>query len=66
MEMEYDQKADAMYIRLKIGTIAESNEVLPGVIFDFDADDNLLGIEMLDISERTDSPHELIMELVGA
>ena len=65
MKIEYDQQADAMYIRLRAGTIAESDEVRPGVAFDFDAEGRSLGIEMLDVSERTDNPRELAMELVG-
>ena len=39
-----------MYIRLKVGKVAESDEVRPGVVFDFDADGKVLGIEMLDVS----------------
>ena len=65
MKIEYDPKADAMYIRLKVGKVAESDEVRPGVVFDFDADGQVLGIEMLDVSLRTDNPRELAMELVG-
>jgi len=65
MKIEYDQQADAIYIRLKAGTVAESEEVRPGVVLDFDADGKVLGIEMLDVSERTDNPRELAMELVG-
>ena len=66
MKIEYDQQADAMYIRLKAGTVVESDEIRPGVVFDFDADGKVLGIEMLDISLRADTPRELAMELVGA
>jgi uncharacterized protein YuzE len=65
MKIEYDRHADAMYIRLRAGTVVESDEVRPGVVLDFDADGKLLGIEMLDVSERTDNPLELAMELVG-
>ena len=65
MKIEYDQKADAMYIRLLAGTVAESDEVRPGVVFDFDAAGRVLGIEMLDVRKRTDNPRELAMELVG-
>lgn len=65
MKIEYDPKADAMYIRLLVGTVAESDEVRPGVVFDFDADGRVLGIEMLDVSKRTDNPRELAMEVVG-
>ena len=65
MKIEYDPKADAMYIRLKAGTVAESDEVRPGVVLDFDAEGKVLGIEMLDFSQRTDNPRELAMELIG-
>ena len=58
MKIEYDRRADAMYIRLHAGTVVESDEVRPGVVFDFDADGKVLGIEMLDVSERTDNPRE--------
>ena len=44
--------------------MAESDEMRPGVVFDFDAEGRLLDIEMLDVSLRTDNPHELAMELV--
>jgi uncharacterized protein YuzE len=65
MKIEYDQQADAMYIRLRSGAVAESEEIRPGVVFDYDAEGKVLGIEMLDVSERTDNPRELAMELVG-
>jgi uncharacterized protein YuzE len=65
MKIEYDQQADAMYIRLLAGTVAESEEIRPGVVFDYDVEGKVLGIEILDVSERTDNPRELAMELVG-
>ncbi len=65
MKVEYDPKADAMYIRLIAGTVVDSDEVRPGVVFDFDAEGRVLGIEMLDVSLRTDNPRELAMELIG-
>lgn len=65
MKIEYDPKADAMYIRLAAGTVVDSDEVRPGLVLDFDADGRVLGIEMLDVSQRTDNPRELAMELVG-
>jgi len=45
MKIEYDQKADAMYIRLAAGTVAESDEVRPGVVLDFDAAGRVLGLK---------------------
>ena len=65
MKIEYDQQADAMYIRLRAGDVAESEEVRPGVVLDFDTQGQVLGIEMLNVSKRTDNPRELAMELIG-
>ena len=65
MKIEYDQQADAIYIRLRAGDVAESEEVRPGVVLDFDTQGQVLGIEMLDVSKRTDNPRELAMELIG-
>ena len=65
MKIQYDQQADAMYIRLRVGTVLESEEIRPGIVFDYDVEGKVLGIEMLDVSERTDNPRELAMELVG-
>ena len=59
MKIEYDQQADAMYIRLRAGDVAESEEVRPGVVLDFDTQGQVLGIEMLDVSKRTDNPRAL-------
>jgi len=47
-----------MYIHLRSGTVVESEEVRPGVVFGFDADGKVLGIEMVDVSERTPSVPE--------
>ena len=65
MKIQYDQQADAMYIRLRVGTVLESEEIRPGIVFDYDVEGKVLGIEMLDVSERTDNPRERAMELVG-
>jgi uncharacterized protein YuzE len=64
MKIEYDPKADAMYIRLAAGAVVDSDEVRPGVVLDFDAQGRVLGIEMLDVSSRTDNPRELAFEML--
>ena len=65
MKVEYDPKADAIYIRLLAGEVTESDEVRPYVVLDFDINGRVLGIEMLDVSLRTDNPRELAMALIG-
>ena len=64
MKIEYDPKADAMYIRLAAGEVVDSDEVRPGVVLDFDAQGRVLGIEMLDVSSRTDNPREMAFEML--
>jgi uncharacterized protein YuzE len=43
-----------LYFRLDESAIIESEEVQPGVILDFDEHGNVVGIEFLDISKRTE------------
>lgn len=52
MRIKVDEKNDALYFRLDESNIVDSEEVRPGVILDFDKDDNVVGIEMLEISKR--------------
>jgi uncharacterized protein YuzE len=66
MKIEYDPKADAMYIRLSAGTVFDSDEVRPNVFFDMDESGRVLGIEMLGVSKLTDKPHEMAMEMLTA
>ncbi|MBC8520741.1 MAG: DUF2283 domain-containing protein [Methanomicrobia archaeon] len=52
MEVRYDPEADAMYIKLREGEYEISEEIREGIIIDFDKDNNILGIEILDAKER--------------
>jgi uncharacterized protein YuzE len=58
MRVKVDRKTDALYFRLDESRIVESEEVRPGVILDFDAEDRVVGIELLNISSRA-APEEL-------
>lgn len=50
--MKLDRENDALYLRIDESAIAESEEVYPGVILDFNADDQVVGVEILHLSAR--------------
>ena len=52
MKFDYDPKVDALYVRLNEADIAESEEVQPGIILDFDASGTVVGVEVLRASQR--------------
>ena len=51
MKLEFDQEADALYLRLKDGQVAETREVQQGVFVDYNRLGNPIGIEVLGISK---------------
>lgn len=55
MKLRIDRETDALYFRLDDSVIVESEEVQPGVILDFNEHGQVVGIEMLHISERVDA-----------
>lgn len=65
MRITYDPQADAMYIYLlRNSDVERTAEVAPGIMFDFDANGRVFGIEILDVTERTDNPQEFAFELL--
>jgi len=52
VKVEYDPEADAAYIKLTEADVAESEEVKPGIILDYDAQERVVGIEILYVSKR--------------
>ncbi len=58
MKITYDERADALYIAFGEGPVAVE-EVAEGIALDWDGDDKLLGIEILDVSKRVPNPEVL-------
>ena len=52
MRVKVDRDSDALYFRLDESRIVDSEEVRPGVILDFDENDQVVGVEFLGISAR--------------
>lgn len=54
MRLHYSKEADALYIRLKETDINNTDEVNDDLIVDYDGSGNIVGIEILSISEKAD------------
>ncbi len=48
LTIKYRAQHNAAYIRLSQGKVLESAEVAPDVVFDYDAEGRIVGIELLD------------------
>jgi uncharacterized protein YuzE len=53
MKLKIDHEADALYLSLDESEVVDSEEVSPGIIVDYNAENNVVGIEMLYLSKRT-------------
>ncbi len=54
MRTTYDPEADALFVWFGPEGISSANteEVAPGIMLDFDIEGRVIGIEVLDVSER--------------
>ncbi len=56
MKIEFDPVADAMYVQLAEGEVEKTEEIRPGMMLDYDKHGNVLGIEVLYVSKRSELP----------
>ena len=54
MKFHYYPETDALYIDLVARTSVDSQEVAPGVVLDFDAEGNVVGIDIDQASTKVD------------
>ena len=52
MKIEYDREVDALYIRLQEKYVARTIEIEEGLNLDLDENGKLIGLEVLDATER--------------
>jgi len=52
VKLHMDKEADALYLRLDDSRIIESEEVSPGVVLDFNDQNEVVGVEILNLSRR--------------
>ena len=52
MKVHIDEEADALYLRLDESKIIESEEVYQGIVLDFNEQNQVVGIEVLQLTSR--------------
>jgi uncharacterized protein YuzE len=63
MVIKYNKESDVIYIQFSDARVFESDEDKPGVILDYDDHGNIIGIEILNASEKTSLPDGIKYEL---
>ena len=53
MKLNVDREANALYLRLDDSEIVESEEVSPGVVLDYNEAKEVVGVELLHLSQRS-------------
>jgi uncharacterized protein YuzE len=56
MKLVYDAEVDVLSVLLSDAQVAESDQDKPGVILDYDAGGNMVGLEILYASKRMANP----------
>jgi uncharacterized protein YuzE len=64
MRIHYDPNVDVLTVVFSDSPVAESDEDKPGVILDYDAGGNVVGLEILNASARMENPR-VIQYAVG-
>jgi len=65
MKLIYDPQTDILTIILRDAPVKESDEIKEGVIVDYDSDDKIVSIEMLDASDIISEPQTILYEIKG-
>lgn len=63
MKLSYYFDTDSLYIDLSSKTSVESREVSDGVVLDYDADGNLVGIDIDKASQKLELNELILQEL---
>jgi len=63
MKIKYDKETDVVYIRFSSQNIAESDQDKPGIIIDYSADGQIVGIEVLNASEKMGKEKGILYEI---
>lgn len=67
MRIRYDSEVDALSVVFRETTVT-TRELADGIVAEYDADDRLVGLEILDAASRLDDPtafREIVLEGIG-
>ena len=66
MKATYDRQTDTLTVILRAGVrVTESDEDKPGVVLDYDAQGNLVSLEVLDASRRVTEASKMEFQTTG-
>ncbi|MGQ0593567.1 MAG: DUF2283 domain-containing protein [Gammaproteobacteria bacterium] len=65
MKVTYDSEVDVLRILFRDVAIEESDEDKPGVILDYDKEGNIVGLEVLNASQRVENPKAVEYAVTG-
>jgi uncharacterized protein YuzE len=60
MDFKYDKMANALYIRFSSEKVLNSDEIAEGIILDYGKNDNIIGVEILNFTNRKLDLNDLI------
>lgn len=63
MHFSFDKELDVIYLKFSDAKVFQSDEQRPGIIFDYDVDGNIVGIEILEASQKTETPSDITCEI---
>jgi len=66
MKLNYHPDTDSLYIDLSEQTSVESREISEGIVLDYDADGNLVGIDIDNASEKVELKKLTLSRLPGS
>lgn len=65
MTVTFDPHTDTLRLVFRESPIAESDEDRPGVILDYDADGNVVSMEIMDATRRVEDPRSVEFGVAG-
>lgn len=60
MQISFDKVANALYLRFSHENVKDTEEIDDGIIIDYGENDNIIGIEILNYTDRNLNLNEII------